>query len=77
VAAVNDADTAAYSPAQLRIAEIISGAGKIAQGRDRDINPAFAGDNGLRDFLQRFLQSPKQDLGAFLKGIEDFYNAAV
>jgi multiple sugar transport system substrate-binding protein len=74
VAAAKDADTSTYSPFQKKMAEIIGGAGKIAQFLDRDTNPAFAGANGMQGFLQKFLGNPTQDLDAFLKGIQDFYD---
>ena len=74
VAAASDADTSAYSPAQQRMAEIISGAGAIAQFLDRDTRPDFAGPQGMQGFLQNFLDDPEQDLESFLQGIQDFWD---
>jgi multiple sugar transport system substrate-binding protein len=74
VAAAKDANTASYTPFQKKSAEIIAGAQKIAQFLDRDSSPAFTGPNGMGAFLQKFLGNPKQDLDAFLKGIQDFYD---
>jgi multiple sugar transport system substrate-binding protein len=74
VAAAKGVDTATYSPFQKKMAEIIGGAGKIAQFLDRDTNPAFAGPTGMQGFLQKFLGDPKQDLDKFLTGIQGFYD---
>ena len=74
VAAAKTADTGSYSPFQKKMAEIIGGAGKIAQFLDRDTNPAFAGPTGMQGFLQKFLGDPKQDLDKFLTGIQAFYD---
>jgi multiple sugar transport system substrate-binding protein len=74
VAAASDADTSAYSPAQLRMQEIISGAGGIAQYLDRDTRPDFAGPQGMQGFLQDFLNDPDQDLDGYLQAIQDFWD---
>ena len=75
VAAGNDADTSKYSPFQKKSAEIIASSGKIAQFLDRDTRPDFAGPNGMQGFLQKFLSDPKQDLDAYLKGIQAFWDS--
>jgi multiple sugar transport system substrate-binding protein len=75
VAAAKDADTSKYTPFQKKMAEIIGGAGKIAQFLDRDTNPAFAGANGMQGFLQTFLGEPKQDLDKFLGSVQAFYDS--
>ncbi len=74
VAAANDADTSAYTPFQQKAAEIIAGAGAIAQFLDRDTRPDFAGANGMQSFLQSFLGEPDQDLAALQAGIQDFWD---
>ncbi len=74
VAAANDADTSAYTPQQQRMAEIIGGAGAIAQFLDRDTRPDFAGPQGMQGFLQNFLDNPDQDLDSYLQGIQDFWD---
>ena len=75
VAAGNDADTSGYSPFQKKSAEIIAGSGAIAQFLDRDTRPDFAGPNGMQGFLQNWLSDPEQDMDAFLKGIQDFWDS--
>lgn len=74
VAAANDADTSVYTPAQQRMAEIIGGAGAIAQFLDRDTRPDFAGPQGMQGFLQNFLDNPDQDLDSYVQGIQDFWD---
>jgi multiple sugar transport system substrate-binding protein len=75
VAASNGADRSGYSPLQQRAAEIIAGAGRIAQFFDRDTRPDFAGQNGMQGYLQDFLADPEQDLVPYLKTIQDFWNS--
>jgi multiple sugar transport system substrate-binding protein len=74
IAASKDADTSGYSPLQKKAAELIGGAQRITQFLDRDTNPNFAGPNGMQAFLLDFLQNPDQDLDAFLKKIQDFWD---
>ncbi len=74
IAASKDADTSGYTPLQKKAAELIGGAQRITQFLDRDTNPNFAGPNGMQAFLLDFLQKPDQDLDAFLKKIQDFWD---
>ncbi|MGZ6314526.1 MAG: ABC transporter substrate-binding protein [Candidatus Limnocylindrales bacterium] len=74
VAAAKDADTSSYSPLQKKAAELIGNAQRITQFLDRDTNPNFAGANGMQAFLLDFLKNPSQDLDAFLKKIQDFWD---
>ena len=74
VAAAKDADTSGYTPLQKKAAELIGGAQRITQFLDRDTNPNFAGANGMQAFLLDFLKTPDQDLDAFLKKIQDFWD---
>ena len=74
VAASKDADTSGYTPLQKKAAELIGGAQRITQFLDRDTNPNFAGANGMQAFLLDFLKNPNQDLDAFLKKIQDFWD---
>jgi multiple sugar transport system substrate-binding protein len=74
VAAAKDADTSGYTPLQKKAAELIGGAQRITQFLDRDTNPNFAGANGMQAFLLDFLKNPNQDLDAFLKKIQDFWD---
>jgi hypothetical protein len=55
--------------------EIVSKAQKITQFLDRDTRADFAGSNGMQSFLQTFLSNPSQDLTAFQKTIQDFWDA--
>jgi multiple sugar transport system substrate-binding protein len=74
IAASKNADTSGYTPLQKKAAELIGGAQRITQFLDRDTNPNFAGPNGMQAFLLDFLQNPDQDLDAFLKKIQDFWD---
>ena len=74
VAAAKDADTSGYTALQKKAAELIGNAQRITQFLDRDTNPNFAGANGMQAFLLDFLQNPDQDLDAFLKKIQDFWD---
>src|SRR5512146_661913 len=74
VAAAKDADTSGYTPLQKKAAELIGGAQRITQFLHRDTNPNFAGANGMQAFLLDFLKNPSQDLDAFLKKIQDFWD---
>jgi len=70
-----DADTSTYSDLQKKAVEIVSKAQKITQFLDRDTRADFAGSNGMQSFLQTFLANPSQDLPAFQKTIQDFWDA--
>ena len=74
IAAAKDADTSAYTPLQKKAAEIIGAAQRITQFLDRDTNPNFAGPNGMQAFLLDWLQKPDQDMPAFQKKIQDFWD---
>ena len=74
IAAAKDADTSGYTALQKKAAEVIGAAQRITQFLDRDTNPNFAGPNGMQAFLLSFLQKPDQDLDAFLKKIQDFWD---
>jgi len=74
IAASKDADTSGYSPLQKKAAEVIGSAQRITQFLDRDTNPEFAGPNGMQAFLLDFIQNPDQDLAAFQKKIQDFWD---
>ena len=73
VACAKDADTAKYVAFQTRMAEIIGSSGAIAQFLDRDTDPAFA--TQMQGFLQTWLSDPEQDINAFLKTIQDFWDS--
>ncbi len=69
-----DTDTSSYSALQKKAAEIVSAAQKITQFLDRDTRSDFAGSNGMQSFLQKFLANPTQDLTAYQKSIQDFWD---
>jgi multiple sugar transport system substrate-binding protein len=71
----NDADTSTYSDLQKKAVEVISGAQRITQFLDRDTRSDFAGSNGMQSFLQKFLANPTQDLAAYQKSIQDFWDS--
>ena len=70
----NDADTSTYSDLQKKAVEIVGAAQKITQFLDRDTRSDFAGANSMQSFLQKFLADPNQDLAAFQKSIQDFWD---
>jgi multiple sugar transport system substrate-binding protein len=70
-----DADTSSYSDLQKKAVEIVSKAQKITQFLDRDTRSDFAGSNGMQSFLQKFLEKPSQDLAAYQKTIQDFWDS--
>jgi multiple sugar transport system substrate-binding protein len=70
----NDADTATYSALQKKAAAVVSEATRITQFLDRDTRSDFAGANGMQSFLQTFLADPGQDLAAYQKSIQDFWD---
>ncbi len=74
IAAAKNADTSKYTPLQKKAAQLIGDAQRITQFLDRDTNPNFAGANGMQAFLLDFIQNPSQDLGAFQKKIQDFWD---
>jgi multiple sugar transport system substrate-binding protein len=74
IAAAKNADTSKYTPLQLKAAQLIGDAQRITQFLDRDTNPNFAGANGMQAFLLDFIKNPNQDLGAFQKKIQDFWD---
>jgi multiple sugar transport system substrate-binding protein len=74
VAAAKNADTGGYTDLQKKAAELIGGAQRITQFLDRDTNPNFAGANGMQAFLLDFIKNPDQDLAAFQKKIQDFWD---
>ncbi|MFL5645017.1 MAG: carbohydrate ABC transporter substrate-binding protein, partial [Chloroflexota bacterium] len=73
VAAGNDADVSGYSAFQKKSAEIIGGSKAIAQFLDRDTDPGFA--KQMQSFLQTWLTNPDQDMTAYLKSIQDFWDS--
>ncbi len=75
IAAARDADTSGYTSFQRQMAEVIAGAGRMAQFLDRDSRPDFAGPNGMQAFLQDFIHDPEQDLGRLLARIQDFWDS--
>jgi multiple sugar transport system substrate-binding protein len=74
IPAAKDADTSTYSPLQKKAVEIVGKATRITQFLDRDTRPDFAGSNGMQSFLQKFLANPGQDLTAYQKTIQDFWD---
>ena len=74
IAASKNADTSKYTPLQKKAAQLIGDAQRITQFLDRDTNPNFAGANGMQAFLLDFIQNPSQDLTAFQKKIQDFWD---
>jgi multiple sugar transport system substrate-binding protein len=74
IAAAKNADTSKYTPLQKKAAQLIGDAQRITQFLDRDTNPNFAGANGMQAFLLDFIQNPSQDLTAFQKKIQDFWD---
>lgn len=71
----SDTDTSSYSALQKKAVEVVSKAQKITQFLDRDTRSDFAGANGMQSFLQKFLANPSQDLAAYQKSIQDFWDA--
>jgi multiple sugar transport system substrate-binding protein len=75
IGTAKDVDTSAYTALQQAQAKVIGDAQKLTQFLDRDARSDFAGQQGMQAFLTNFLQSPDQDLDAFLKKIQDFYDS--
>lgn len=69
------ADTSKYTEVQKMSAEVLKGAGNIAQFLDRDARADFAGPSGMQGFLISFLNDPKQDLDKFLGDIQAYYDS--
>jgi multiple sugar transport system substrate-binding protein len=69
-----DADTSAYTALQKKAVAIVSEAQRITQYFDRDTRSDFAGANGMQSLLQKFLQNPSQDMVAYQKSIQDFWD---
>ncbi len=70
-----DADTSTYSDLQKKAVEVVGAAKRITQFLDRDTRPDFATQDGMQRFLQTFLKQPDQDLAAFQKSIQDYWDA--
>jgi len=70
----SDADTSGYSALQKKAVAIVSQAQKITQYFDRDTRSDFAGANGAQSLLQKFLANPTQDLAAYQKSIQAFWD---
>ncbi len=68
-------DTSGYTEIQKANAEVVKGAGKIAQFLDRDARADFAGPSGMQGFLISFLSNPSQDLDKFLGEIQTYYDS--
>jgi multiple sugar transport system substrate-binding protein len=71
----SDADTSTYSALQKKAVEVVGAAQKITQFLDRDTRSDFAGANSMQSFLQKFLANPGQDLPAFQKTIQDYWDS--
>ena len=67
------ADTCSYTPVQKKAAEIIAGAGAIAQFLDRDTRPDFAGPHGMQGFLQTS-SATRPGPGRPAASIQDFWD---
>src|ERR1035437_6801775 len=74
IPAASDADTSGYDVLTAKAVAIVSKATKITQFLDRDTRPDFAGTNGVGSFFLNFLKNPSQDLTAFQKTIQDFWD---
>ena len=70
-----DADTSQYSALQKKAVEVVGNAKRITQFLDRDTRSDFAGAQGMQLFLQKFLANPTQDLVAYQKSIQDYWDA--
>ena len=70
----SDADTTKLDVLTQKAVQIVSGAQRITQFLDRDTRPDFAGANSMQSFLLNFLKTPDQDLAAFQKSIQDFWD---
>jgi multiple sugar transport system substrate-binding protein len=70
----SDADTTKLDVLTQKAVAIVSKAQKVTQFMDRDTRPDFAGANSMQSFLLNFLNTPTQDLTAFQKSIQDFWD---
>ena len=75
IPAAKDADTSTYTALQKKAVEIV---GK-APRRSPSSSTATRGrtspaPNGMQSFLQKFLANPTQDLTAYQKTIQDFWD---
>jgi multiple sugar transport system substrate-binding protein len=70
----NDSDTSTYTDLQKKAVEIVSKAKRITQFLDRDTRPDFATQDGMQRFLQTWLAKPDQDMVAYQKSIQDFWD---
>jgi multiple sugar transport system substrate-binding protein len=70
----SDSDTSKYSDLQKKAVEIVGAAKRITQFLDRDTRPDFATQDGMQRFLQTFLANPSQDLAAYQKTIQAFWD---
>jgi len=75
IGAAKDVDASKYTPLQQDQVKVIGDAKNVAQFLDRDTRSDFAGPNGMQAFLINFLQKPDQDLDAYLKGIQDYFDS--
>jgi multiple sugar transport system substrate-binding protein len=75
IAAANDTDTSTYTDLQKAQVAVLAKAQKLTQFLDRDTKPAFAGAQGMQGFLIDFLQKPDQDLDAFLKKVQTYWDS--
>jgi multiple sugar transport system substrate-binding protein len=69
-----DADTSTYTDLQKKAVQVVGNAKRITQFLDRDTRSDFAGPQGMQGFLQKFLANPTQDLAAYQKSIQDFWD---
>jgi multiple sugar transport system substrate-binding protein len=70
----SDADTTKLDVLTQKAVAIVSQAQKITQFLDRDTRPDFAGASAMQGFLLNFLKTPAQDMVAFQKTIQDFWD---
>jgi multiple sugar transport system substrate-binding protein len=75
IAAAKDANTSKYNALQQKAVQLISSAQKITQFMDRDTRPDFATATGMQNFILKFVSDPSQDLTAFTKTIQAFWDA--
>ena len=54
--------------------EVVGSAKRITQFLDRDTRSDFAGAQGMQLFLQKFLANPSQDLAAYQKTIQAYWD---
>jgi multiple sugar transport system substrate-binding protein len=75
IACATDTVTTGYTDLQKAQVAVLAKAQKLTQFLDRDTKPAFAGAQGMQGFLIDFLQKPDQDLDAFLKKIQTYWDS--